>query len=146
MTEILAEYDIGLSLVDVRIQDSEPPTSQVNEAFKNVETAKQTAEAVVNDAKAYQNAKLPDAQAQADKLLQNAQYLKQKRINEAVESVAMFEAMYAEYARNPQITRSRMYYEAIAQILPGVKVVINTGAGEMVDMVLPLEPIVGGAK
>ena len=58
----------------------------------------------------------------------------------------MFEAMYAEYARNPQITRSRMYYEAIAQILPGVKVVINTGAGEMVDMVLPLEPIVGGAK
>ena len=146
VTEILAEYDIGLSLVDVRIQDSEPPTSQVNEAFKNVETAKQTAEAVVNDAKAYQNAKLPDAQAQADKLLQNAQYLKQKRINEAVESVAMFEAMYAEYARNPQITRSRMYYEAIAQILPGVKVVINTGAGEMVDMVLPLEPIVGGAK
>ena len=146
VTEILAEYDIGLSLVDVRIQDSEPPTSQVNEAFKNVETAKQTAEAVVNDAKAYQNAKLPDAQAQADKLLQNAQYLKQKRINEAVESVAMFEAMYAEYARNPQITRSRMYYEAIAQILPGVKVIINSGSGEMVDMVLPLDPIVGGAK
>ena len=146
VTEILAEYDIGLSLVDVRIQDAEPPTSQVNEAFKNVETAKQTAEAVVNEAKAYQNAKLPDAQAQADKLLQNAQYLKQKRINEAVESVAMFEAMYAEYARNPQITRSRMYFETISQVLPGVKVVINSGNGEMVDMVLPLEPIVGGAK
>ena len=71
VAEILAEYDIGLSLVDVRIQDSEPPTSDVNEAFKNVETAKQTAEAVVNDAKAYQNAQLPQAQAQADQLLQN---------------------------------------------------------------------------
>ncbi len=145
VTEILTEYDVGLSLVDVRIQDAEPPTKDVNEAFKNVETAKQTAEAVVNEAKAYQNAKLPDAQAEADKLLQNAQYLKQKRINEGVEAVAMFEAMYAEYARNPQITRSRMYYEAISQILPGVKVVINTGNGETVDMVLPLEPIVGGA-
>ena len=54
--------------------------------------------------------------------------------------------MYAEYARDPQITRSRMYYEAIAQILPGVKVVINTGNGETVDMVLPIEPIVGGAN
>ena len=145
VTGILAEYDVGLSLVDVRIQDAEPPTSDVNEAFKNVETAKQTAEAVVNDAKAYQNAKLPDAEAEADKLLQNAEYLKQKRVNEGVEAVAMFEAMYAEYARNPQITRSRMYYEAISKILPGVKVVINTGNGETVDMVLPLEPIVGGA-
>jgi len=139
VTQILAEYDIGLTLVDVRIQDSEPPTQAVIEAFKAVETAKQQAETVVNDAKAYQNAQLPDAQAQADKLLQNAQYLKQKRINEAVEQVAMFNAMYAEYAQNPDITRSRMYYEAIAQILPGVKLYINTGDGSNLDMLLPLE-------
>ena len=85
VTQILQEYDIGLTLVDVRIQDSEPPTKDVIEAFKAVETAKQRAETVVNDAKAYQNAQLPDAQAQADKLLQNAEYLKQKRINEAKE-------------------------------------------------------------
>ena len=144
VTDILADYDIGLTLVDVRIQDSEPPTQAVIEAFKAVETAKQTAEAVVNDAKAYQNAQLPQAQAQADKLLQNAQYLKQKRINEAIETVAMFEAMDAEYAQNPEITRSRMYYEAISQILPGVKVYINTGSGDSIDMLLPLESIVGG--
>ncbi len=144
VTGILAEYDIGLSLMDVRIQDSEPPTTEVIEAFKAVETAKQTAEAVVNEAKAYQNAKLPEAQAQADKLLQNAQYLKQKRINEAAESVAMFNAMYAEYSQNPEITRSRMYYEAISQILPGVRVYINTGKGESIDMLLPLENLTGG--
>ena len=144
VTQILADYDIGLTLVDVRIQDSEPPTQDVIEAFKAVETAKQQAETVVNDAKAYQNAKLPEAQAQADKLIQNAQYLKQKRINEAIEAVAMFEAMYAEYAQNPEITRSRMYYEAISQILPGVKVYINTGSGESIDMLLPLDTIVGG--
>ena len=142
VTQILQEYNIGLTLVDVRIQDSEPPTQEVIEAFKAVETAKQKAETVVNDAKAYENAKLPDAQAQADQLLQNAAYLKQKRINEAHERVAMFNAMYAEYAQNPQITRSRMYYETIAQVLPGVKVYINTGNGSNVDMLLPLENMV----
>ena len=142
VTQILEEYDIGLTLVDVRIQDSEPPTQEVIEAFKAVETAKQQAEAVVNDAKAYQNAQMPDAQAKADQLLQNAEYLRQKRINAAVEQVAMFEAMYAEYAQNPDITRSRMYYEAISQILPGVKLYINTGNGSSVDMLLPLESII----
>ena len=144
VTEILGEYAIGLSLVDVRIQDAEPPTQQVIEAFKNVETAKQTAEAVVNEATAYKNAQLPNAQAQADKLLQNAEYLKQKRINEAREAVAMFNAMYEQYALNPEITRSRMYYEAIAAILPGVKVYINTGNGQNIDMLLPLDRLIGG--
>ena len=144
VTQILAEYDIGLTLVDVRIQDSEPPTNEVVEAFKAVETAKQQAEAVVNEAKAYQNAQIPNAEAQADKLLQNAQFLKQKRINEAVEAVAMFEAMYAEYIQNPDITKARMYYEAISEILPGVKLYINTGSGDGIDMLLPLESLVGG--
>ena len=143
VASILAEYDIGLTLIDVKIQDSEPPTTQVIEAFKAVETAKQQAEAVINDAKAYQNAKLPEAQAQADKLLQNAEYLKQKRINEAIEQVAMFNAMYEEYALNPEITKSRMYYEAIAEILPDVKLYINTSSGNDVQMLLPLEDLAG---
>ena len=143
VTQILQEYDIGLSLVDVKIQDAEPPTQEVIEAFKAVETAKQKAETVINDAKAYQNAQLPKAQAQADQLVQNAEYLKQKRINEALEQVAMFNAMYAEYANDPQITRSRMYYEAISQVLPGVKLFINTGTGEgsNVNMLLPLDQL-----
>ena len=144
VTQILQEYDIGLTLVDVRIQDAEPPTQAVIEAFKNVETAKQTAEAVVNDAIAYKNAQLPKAQAEADKLLQNAQYLKQKRINEANQQVAMFNAMYKEYELNPAISRSRMYYETVSQVLPGVRVYINTGDGSNVEMFLPLESLTEG--
>ena len=140
VSSILEDYNIGLTLVDVKIQDSEPPTQEVIEAFKAVETAKQQAETVVNDAKAYQNAQLPNAQAEADKLIQNAEYLKQRRINEATEQVAMFTAMYEEYSRNPGITKSRMYYEAIQQILPGVKVYLDTTGSEgNVDMMLPLE-------
>ncbi len=142
VTEILEKYDIGLSLVDVKIQDSEPPTSEVIEAFKAVETAKQQAETVVNDAKAYQNAQIPAAQAQADQLIQNAEYLKQKRINEAYEQVAMFTAMYEQYAENPEITRSRMYYEAISEVLPGVKLYINTSGSSDVQMLLPLETLI----
>lgn len=144
VTAILQEYNIGLTLVDVKIQDAEPPTQEVIEAFKAVETAKQQAETVINDAKAYQNAQLPQAQAQADQLIQNAEYLKQKRINEAIEKVAMFEAQYTEYAQNPAITRSRMYYEAISEILPGVKLYINTGSGSDMQMLLPLESLLGG--
>ena len=144
VVEVLADYDIGLTLVDVRIQDADPPTEQVREAFKNVETAKQNAEAVVNEAMAYQNAQLPAAEAEAIQLLKNAEFLKKSRINEAVEQVAMFEAMYEEYAQNPDITKSRMYYEVLAQVLPGVKVYINTGDGESVDMLLPLDTLTGG--
>ena len=142
VSSILDQYDIGLSLVDVKIQDAEPPTVEVIEAFKAVETAKQKAETVINDAKAYQNAQIPKAQAEADKQIQNAEYLKQKRINEAVQQVAMFEAMYAEYNQNPAITRSRMYYETISQVLPGVKLYINSGDGSNMQTLLPLETLV----
>ena len=129
VSEILQEYDVGLTLVDVKIQDSDPPTDEVTEAFK---------------ARAYQNAQLPQAEAKADELQRNAEYLKQKRINEATEQVAMFEAMYKEYSQNPGITRSRMYYEAISEALPDVKVYIDTSGENGVQKVLPLESFTQG--
>ena len=144
VTEILAEYDIGLTLVDVRIQDSEPPTKAVIEAFKAVETAKQQAEAVVNEAKAYQNAQIPNAEAQVDKLLQDAEYQYTKRVNEAVEKVAMFKAVFAQYELDPAITLSRMYYETIMEVLPGVKLYINTSSDDDMQVLLPLESLMGG--
>ncbi len=144
ITEVLKEYDIGLMLTDVKIQDSEPPTEEVTAAFKEVETAKQGAETVINKAKAYENAEVPKAQAQADKLLQNAEYLKQSRINDAAEQIAMFEAMYSEYANNPKITRSRMYYEVLNNMLPDVKVYIDTQQNG-VSKVLPLESLMGNS-
>jgi membrane protease subunit HflK len=144
VTEILAEYDIGLTLVDVRIQDSEPPTTLVMEAFKAVETAKQQAEAVVNEAKAYQNAQIPNAEAQVDKLLQDAEYQYTKRVNEAEEKVALFKAVFAQYELNPEITLSRMYYEAIMEVLPGVKLYINTSDDDDMQVLLPLESLLGG--
>jgi membrane protease subunit HflK len=144
VSTILEEYDIGLTLVDVKIQDAEPPTTQVVEAFKAVETAKQQAETVINDAKAYQNAQLPNAEAQVDRLLQDAEYQYTKRVNEAEEQVALFNAMFAQYNLNPGITLSRMYYETVMEVLPGVKVYINTSGDDDVQVLLPLESLMGG--
>jgi modulator of FtsH protease HflK len=142
VTEILAKYDIGLMLTDIKIQDSEPPTEEVTAAFKQVETAKQNADTVINDATAYENAQLPDARANADKLLQNAEYQKQSRINDATERIALFEAMYSQYVNNPDMTKARMYYEMLTAMLPGVKIYIDTSEGG-VDTVLPLESLIG---
>lgn len=141
IVKVLEEYDIGLILTDVKIQDSEPPTTSVIEAFKAVETAKQGAETAINQAKAYENSELPKANAEADKLIQNAEYLKQNRINEANKIVAKFEAMYEEYAKNPEITRTRMYYEMITETLPGVKLYIDASNGTT-QKLLPLENFV----
>jgi len=71
-------------------------------------------------------------------LIQNAEYLKKKRINESKQQVAIFEAMYKEYALNKDITRSRMYYEAITDILPGIKLYIDASDGQT-QKLLPLE-------
>ncbi len=144
VTQILAEYDIGLTLVDVRIQDSDPPTQAVIEAFKAVETAKQQAEAVVNEAQAYKNAQIPYAESEADKLLQDAEYQYTKRVNEATEKVALFNAMFAEYQLNPDMTLARMYYEAITEVLPGVKLYIITTDDNNMQTLLPLDSLMGG--
>lgn len=140
--EELEDYDIGLSLLAVMIQDAEPPTEQVNQAFKNVETARQGMETAINDANAYKNKMLPEAIAKADKLIQNAEYLKQNRINEAVKQVAMFEAMFSEYALNSAITKSRMYFEAMESVLPGVKVIIDTSSeASDINKLLPIDKL-----
>ncbi len=77
----LEKYNIGLQLMDVKIQDAEAPTTEVIEAFKAVETAKQDKETALNEAKAYENEKIPEAEAEKDKLLTNSEFLKQNRIN-----------------------------------------------------------------
>ena len=102
--ERLSEQDIGIQLVNITIQDSEPPTSEVMEAFKAVETAKQGKETALNNANKYRNEKLPEAEAEADQIIQDAEAQKQVRINEAEAEVARFNAMYEEYVKNPEIT------------------------------------------
>ena len=139
IVEELIVYDLGLVLTDIKLQDSEPPTEEVIEAFKEVETAKQERETAVNVANAYRNSEIPKAVAQADKLIQDAELKKQDRINEANMQVAMFTAMYDRYAQNPEVTKKRMFFETIEKVLPEAKVYIDTAESGSVQKLLPIE-------
>lgn len=124
LTQMEAQ-DIGLQLVNITIQDSEPPTAEVMAAFKDVETAKQGKETSINNANRYRNEKLPKAEADVDQILQEAESAKTRRINEAYGAVAIFNAQYEEYVKNPLVTKQRMFYETMEEVLPNLKVIID---------------------
>lgn len=129
--EKLEEQDIGLVLVNISMQDAEPPTAEVIEAFKAVETAKQGKETAINNANKYRNEKIPEASAKADQITQDAQAAKQERINEGIAQAARFNEMFAEYEKNPVLTKQRMFYETMEEVLPGVKLIIDDGSGDL---------------
>lgn len=138
----LNEQMIGIYLVNITMQDAEPPTKEVMEAFKAVETAKQGKETAINNANKYKNEKIPAAQAQADKIAQEAEAAKQERINEATGQVARFNSLYSEYIKYPEVTKLRMFYETMEEILPNMEIVIQTGDGSSVQTLLPLDSLV----
>ncbi len=136
----LEKYPVGLSVVNITIQDSEPPTEEIIQAFKAVETAKQGADTAKNNALKYQNEQIPTAEANADQIVQKAEAEKAARIAEAEGQVARFNSMYEEYKNYPLITKKRMFYEAMEDILPSLKVIITDGSTETL---FPLESFGG---
>ena len=134
----LEEQDLGIQLVNITIQDSEPPTTEVMEAFKAVETAKQGKDTALNNANKYRNEQIPSAKAKADAIIQDAEAEKTARINEATAQVARFNSMYEEYIKNPEVTRQRMFYEAMEEILPDLKIIIESPDGN-VQSLYPVE-------
>ena len=134
----LEKQDIGVTLINISIQDSEPPTEDVIVAFKAVETAKQGKETAINNANKYRNEQIPSAQAKADRILKDAEAQKTERINEATAQVARFNATYQEYIKNPGITKQRMFYETMEDILPSLKVIIESPNGD-VQTFYPIE-------
>ena len=123
----MQKVDLGIEVVNVSIQDAEPPTAEVVQAFKAVETAKQGAETAINNANKYQSEKLPSANADADKIIKEAEAYKENRIAEAEGQVARFSDTYKEYKKFPLITKKRMFYEALEEVLPNLDVIITDG-------------------
>ncbi len=142
LADRLEKEDMGLHLVNITIQDAEPPTVAVLEAFKNVETAKQSKETAINNANKYKSEQIPAAEAKVDQILKQAEVTKESRINEAQGQVARFNAMYAEYLKNPLITKQRMFYETMEELLPNMKVIIDDGSGSTTKF-LPMESLSG---
>ena len=115
-------------------------TTEVITAFKEVETAKQGKETALNNANKYRNEQIPEARAEADKILQDAQAQKESRINEAEGQVARFNSMYEEYIKYPTITKQRMFYETMEDVMPDMKIIIQGGESGQIQQLLPLEP------
>ena len=132
----LTDKNIGLTVVNISVQDAEPPTAEIVQAFKSVETAKQGKETAVNNAKKYQSEELPKAEAGADKIVQDAEASKEARIAEAQGQVARFNEMYEQYKLQPYITKKRLFYETMEDILPELKVIVTDGNTQQL---LPLE-------
>ena len=137
----LEQHDIGITLINITIQDAEPPTAEVLEAFMNVESAKQGAETAVNNANKYRNEQIPAAEAEVDKVLKEAESTKEARINEAQGQASRFNEIYNEYKKYPLITKQRMFYDAMEELLPDLKVIIDGSEGGT-EKILPIEPII----
>ena len=139
MMRELEIHNIGLSVVNITVQDSAPPTEEISAAFKAVETAKQKADTAMNEALQYQNQKTPEAEANADAIIRKANAYKEARIAEATGQVERFLKMYEEYKKYPLITKRRLFYEKMEEILPGLKVIITSGDTQTL---LPLDSLV----
>jgi membrane protease subunit HflK len=144
LIERLETEGIGVTVRSVAIQDAEPPTTNVANAFLAVENAKQKANETVNKANTYRNQQIPSAEAQAKSILEKAEATKQARISEANGQIARFNSMYAEYIKFPEITKSRMYYEAMEELLPNLKVIIQGSDGEVINIINGTEKTEGG--
>ena len=143
--ERLDEQDLGIQLVNITIQDSEPPTAAVMEAFKTVENAKQGKETTLNNANKYRNEQIPLAEAEKDAIIKAAEAQKTERINEAIAQVARFNAMYEEYVKNPTVTKQRMFFETMEEVLPNLKVIIESPSGET-QTIYPLESFISAGS
>ena len=134
----LETEDIGLQLANIRIQDAEPPTYDVQRAFTAVETAKQSADTTVNNAKKYANEVIPAAAADSDQIIKSAEAYKASKINEASGQASRFAELFEEYQKYPLITKQRLFYEAMESILPSMKLyILDNDTG--VQTALPLE-------
>lgn len=134
----LETEDLGIQLVNITIQDAEPPTAEVINAFKNVENAKQGKETSINRANQKRNEDIPAARAAADETTKMAKAEAEERINEAKGQAARLNELYNEYVKYPLVTKQRMFYETMEEILPEMKVIIQKSDGTT-QTLLPLE-------
>ena len=139
LVDELTKCEIGLSIVNLSMQDAEPPSAEIMTAFEAVEQERQNKETVINSAKKYANEKIPQAEAEYDRITQSALATKEARISEAQGQVSRFNNMYEEYVKYPEITKQRMFYETMSEILPKVDLIITDGTSETI---LPLDDFV----
>lgn len=137
---LLDHYESGLQVVLIQLQDVHPP-EQVAAAFKDVVSAREDKERMINEAQGYRNAVIPEARGQAAKIVREAEGYREQKIKKAEGDAKRFISQYDEYKKAPNITRKRIYLETMEEILPTVKKFIM--GNEKGSGVLPILPLGG---
>lgn len=117
MQGILDSYDSGIHIVTIKLQDVNPP-DLVKPAFNEVNEAKQEKEKMINEAWENYNRIIPKAKGEAEKIISESEGYALKRVNRAQGDANRFLAMYSEYTQAEDVTRKRLYLEAMGEILP----------------------------
>jgi membrane protease subunit HflK len=140
LQNILDRYEVGVQIIAVQLQDVHPP-QDVIEAFKDVASAREDKSRIINEAEAYRNEILPRARGQAAEMLNQAQAYRMTRIRGAEGEAGRFAAVLAEYLKARDVTKKRLYFEALEDIFSSTemeKILLPQGA---TDRTLPLLPL-----
>ncbi len=118
MQKTLDDYGSGVYVQAVELQNVVPPTEAVQDSYNEVNRARQEKDTTINKARREYEKAIPAAEGEKQKTIQEAEGYKLKRINEARGDVAKFVKILGEYEKSPEVTRRRLYLEAIEQLLP----------------------------
>jgi modulator of FtsH protease HflK len=140
--QIMDGYESGVSILTVELQDV-LPTTRVQPAFNEVNIARQERERMINEAEKRKNQVIPKARGQSNQAVAEARGYAAERVNRAHGEVARFSAILNEYRQAPEVTRRRLYLEAIGDVLPRAGQVLVVQEGQQDP--LPLLDVAGGA-
>ena len=145
MQAMLDRYSTGIEMMSVAIQNAQPP-QQVQAAFNDAVKAGQDRERQINLGEAYMNAVIPKAQGTASRLKEEAEGYKARVVETARGDADRFTSVYTEYAKAPQVTRDRIYVDAMRDIYQNVtKVYVDQKSGSNL-LYLPLDKIVASTQ
>jgi len=141
LQSILDTYDAGVEVMAVKLMNVDPP-NEVEDAFKDVISAQQDKERMINNANGYANALIPQARGEAVQLLNEARAYKAAKVEDATGAAERFNALYDEYAKAKDVTRERLYLETLEAVLPQIhKIILDGDAGRDVVPYLPLDQL-----
>jgi len=144
---MLEEYNLGIAIRNVNLQDVDLPNEEVSDAFKKVASAREERITKINEANRYRNEKVNNAEGQKEALVSRAEGEKVSRIEKARGDIAQFNAIYSEYINNKSVTRDRLTIETLEQILPNVKIyIMEEGGNSSTVKYLPLDQLNKGGS
>jgi len=129
------EYSMGIRIEQVVLQDVNPP-DPVKDAFNAVNQAQQERETLINQAESEYNKVIPRAKGQAQETVQMAEGYATERVNNALGQVSRFNAIYQEYVRAPEVTKSRIYLETMQSVIPkiGNKIIVDEDGNNILPL------------